>query len=54
MVSLTIPAAFLMGGGAPTLIGFFAENGFFAMGFIGASIAISAAALLPLFLKIEK
>lgn len=55
MISLTIPAAFLMGGGGvPTLIGFFAENGFFAMGFIGAGIAISAAALLPVFLKIEK
>jgi NNP family nitrate/nitrite transporter-like MFS transporter len=55
MVSLTIPAAFLMGGGAaPTLIGFLADNGFFAMGFVGAGIAISAAALLPFFLKIEK
>ncbi|MBU3952747.1 MAG: MFS transporter [Proteobacteria bacterium] len=55
MVSLTIPAAFLMGGGAaPTLIGFLADNGFFAMGVVGAGIAISAAALLPFFLKIEK
>jgi MFS family permease len=55
MVSLTIPAAFLLGGGAvPTLIGFLADNGFFAMGFVGAGIAISTAALLPFFLKIEK
>ena len=54
MVSFTIPAAFLMGGGgAPLLIGILADNGFFATGFIGAGIAISAGALLPIFLNFK-
>ena len=54
MVSFTIPAAFLMGGGgAPLLIGILADNGFFATGFIGAGIAILAGALLPIFLNFK-
>lgn len=54
MVSFTIPAAFLMGGGgAPNLIGILADNGAFAMGFVGAGIVVLAGSLLPVFLKFE-
>lgn len=54
MVSFTIPAAFLLGGGGvPSLIGILAEKDFFAMGFAGAGILILAAAVLPAFLKLE-
>jgi hypothetical protein len=42
------------GGGAPTLIGFLAANGLFSMGFIGAGIAISMVACLPIFLKFNE
>lgn len=55
MVSFTVPAAFLMGGGgAPTLIGFLAANGFFSMAFIGAGITILMFAFLPIFLKFNE
>lgn len=54
MVSFTIPAAFLLGGGAvPNLIGILADRGHFALGFTGAGIVIAAGALLPAFLKFE-
>lgn len=55
IVSFTVPVAFLLGGGgAPTLIGFLAANGFFSMGFIGAGITILMFAFLPIFLKFNE
>lgn len=55
IVSLTVPAAFLMGaGGAPALMGFLADRGFFSMGFTGAGIAILMFAFLPIFLKFNE
>jgi NNP family nitrate/nitrite transporter-like MFS transporter len=55
MVSFTIPAAFLLGGGAaPHLIGALADKGQFASGFTGAGIVIAAGALLPVFLKFRE
>ena len=51
-VSFTIPAAFLMGGGAfPAGIGLLAENGFFFLGFILVGGLIMTGFVLLHFLK---
>ena len=50
-VSFTIPAAFLVGGGAvPSLIGILGDRGLFAAGFAVAGGLILAGAVLPFFL----
>ena len=53
-VSLTIPAAFILGGGVvPTSIGLLADAGRFAFGFFVVGIITLSAVLLSLFLKLS-
>lgn len=55
MVSLTIPIAFLIGGGLiPNLIGIFGDNDFFPLGFMLAGGFILAGAFIPTFLKFRE
>ena len=55
IVSFTIPAAFLIGGGlVPKLIGLAGDNGLFSLGFILAGLFIISAIFLLLFLKLQK
>ncbi|MFW6011472.1 MAG: MFS transporter, partial [Desulfosalsimonas sp.] len=51
-VSLTIPMAFVFGGGiSPTIIGAAGDAGFFGAGFILVGVLMCAGAILPVFLK---
>ncbi|MFW5931314.1 MAG: MFS transporter, partial [Desulfosalsimonas sp.] len=51
-VSLTIPMAFVFGGGiSPTIIGAAGDAGSFAAGFILVGVLMTAGAILPVFLK---
>ena len=54
-ISLTIPIAFVIGGGAvPAFIGIMADNGFFAWGIGLSGIMIMAGFVLSLFLKLAE
>jgi NNP family nitrate/nitrite transporter-like MFS transporter len=55
MVSLTVPFAFLIGGGgAPTLIGFFGDLGSFGGGIALVGGAITTGAVLTGFLRFKE
>ena len=54
-VSLTVPAAFLLGGGViPFLIGVMGDRGSFAAGIIIVGSMILSGALLPIFLRLKQ
>jgi NNP family nitrate/nitrite transporter-like MFS transporter len=54
LVSFSVPAAFLMGGGAvPAGIGFLAERGFFSVGFCLVGVLIMSGLVLLHFLKLS-
>ncbi|MCF8111528.1 MAG: MFS transporter [Desulfobacteraceae bacterium] len=54
-VSLTIPMAFVFGGGiSPTIIGAAGDAGFFGAGFILVGVLMSAGAILPVFIRADR